>query len=301
MRILITGGAGFIGSHVAERLRFRAYHEVMVIDNCSTGRVENLDHAIPLVVGDIRDYGVLSDVFFDFRPEMVVHLAAQPAISTSWRNYQQDADINIMGTLNLIRMCKETGVRRIVFSSTSAVYDENEKTMKECGRLFPASPYGISKLAAERYIATLLPESVVLRFGNVYGPRQIPLGENQVIPRMILHFEKGNEFFIFGDGEQRRDFVFVEDVAAAVDKALIGKAGIYNIASGMSVSINELATMMATGYDLPIYPWQHSGPNDTRRDSKMRIGEAAHGLDWVPETSLSLGLQLTIEWWKQRK
>jgi nucleoside-diphosphate-sugar epimerase len=300
MNVLITGGAGFIGSTVAARLRFRQYHEVQTYDNLSTGRMENLDYSIPLVVEDILNYEELEDVFTSFRPDAVVHLAAQAAISTSWDDPHKDAGINITGTLNVIRLCKKMNAR-MIFSSTSAVYDEDQETMSEDSRLFPTSPYGISKLAAERYVATLLPESVILRFGNVYGPKQVPIGENQVIPLMIQHFEQGKDFFIHGDGNQRRDFVFVDDVALAVDRALTGAPGIYNIASGVSVSINELAAQMADIYDVPQYPWPHDERHDPRWNVVLDVRAAGEGLDWSPMTSLAAGLAQTVEWWKHRK
>ena len=301
MRVFLTGGAGFIGSAVANRLRFREHHDLMVYDNCSTGKPENVDATIALSINDLNDYDQLEEAMYGFRPDVVVHLAAQPAISTSWQHYKHDAMVNVVGTINVIRLCRELGVGRVIFSSTSAVYDDREGVLTEETRLFPNTPYGISKLAAERYVMTLMTENVVLRFGNVYGPRQVPLGENQVIPRMIRHFEQGEAFFIHGDGDQRRDFVFVEDVALAVSKALTGRSGIYNISSGIPTSVNELARLMELIYEVPGYKWEHTKTPDLRRNANMRIQEAYKGLGWKPETLLLDGLKQTVEWWKQKK
>lgn len=214
MKILCTGACGFIGSHVVD-LFLKEGHKVLCLDDLSSGRRDNLPPKADFFEINIGSWYDLVAEFVDFEPEVVIHLAAQPSICESFDNPVRDGYINVMGTLNVIRASMKTGVQRLVFSSTSAVYSELFSTLllsEDFPRL-PQSVYGISKLAAESYARLLMPEnSVVLRLGNVYGPRQIPLGENQVIPRMIRHFEKGDKFFIHGDGLQERDFVYVEDV-----------------------------------------------------------------------------------------
>jgi UDP-glucose 4-epimerase len=300
MKILITGGAGFIGSHTAEYLQFTGGHEVAVLDNLSTGRKENLDPQIRLFEGDVenaRDFVSLDAVF---RPDVVVHLAAQPAISTSWRNPLSDARVNIIGTLQALNIAKILDVKKFVFASTSAVYREKETVMFEDDPTGPSSPYGISKLAAEGYVR-LFPRHAILRFGNVYGPRQVPLGENQVIPRMIRHFEKGDKFFIHGDGEQVRDFVFVRDVARAIEAALnTEKSGTYNIASGTGVSVNTLAKMLEQIYGAEGYLWQHSPTQDPRRYAVLGVKNARKDLNWKTKMSLADGLIETIGWWSKK-
>lgn len=301
MRIFITGGAGFIGSHVVEHLHFHQYHDVLVYDNLSSGRAENLDASVRLIVSSINEYDDLETAFLDFKPDMVVHLAAQPAITLSWFNPKHDLHVNASGTLNLLRLCTENKVQRLIFASTSAVYAETMEPMFENFLLLPTSPYGISKMAAERYVMTLMQNNVVLRLGNVFGPRQIPIGENQVIPRMIRHFEHGEPFFITGDGEQRRDFIYVKDVARAISQAMVGKSGIYNIASGNSISINDLARCMETIYELPGYAWEHNDVYDPRRNACLDIEHAKDCLNWIPYFQFESALRDTIEWWKQIK
>jgi UDP-glucose 4-epimerase len=151
------------------------------------------------------------------------------------------------------------------------------------------------------YFRTLMPkDSVILRFGNVYGPRQVPLGENQVIPKMIRHFEKGDPFFIHGNGQQKRDMVYVEDVARACVNAIEGLPDVYNISSGHAVSVNELALLVAKLYDVPEYPWDHDDKEDMRQKVELDNFAAMEGLNWRPETNLEEGLRKTIEWWKKQ-
>lgn len=301
MKILITGGCGFIGSHVVDLLAAEGnLVELLIVDNLSSG--ENIDKSLRnarLDVFDIINADFLEHAFQKFRPEVAIHLAAQPAITISLEEPIHDLRVNAIGTLNVIKAAKEVGAR-VIFSSTSAVYDDaNICPLQETDHLVPSSPYGMSKLAAEFYIRTYLQDYVILRFGNVYGPRQVPLGENQVIPRMIRHFEKGTKFEIHGDGSQKRDFVFVKDVAQAVALAIKGKIGIYNIASGFTYSINELASMVEEMYGLPKpYPWKHSKYQDPRQDSRMDIDTARRGLQWYPTTSMKDGLLQTLEWWR---
>lgn len=301
MRIMITGGAGFIGSHTADYLS-QLSHKVFILDNLSSGRKENLEQEYPLMVGDISNYNHVQEAFDRFAPDAVVHLAAQAAISTSWEFPDVDARTNILGTLNLLCACKKYRVQRMVFSSTSAVYDAGDMLpLKESQRVGPDSPYGISKLTAETYIRTLLPGSVILRLGNVYGEKQQPIGNNQVIPKMIRHFKYGDIFFVDGDGEQKRDFVYVGDVAHAISCALHGEAGTYNIAGGQSTSVNQLAAIMESIYEVPGYNWLHTKVNDRRGDNCMDITKAKKGLNWEPTISLFDGLMKTATWWNRMK
>lgn len=305
MRIIVTGGCGFIGSHVVELLLSEG-NKVMVIDNLSTGKRDNLDEIrskerLSLEVCDVRSINTMLDVFQKVRPEAVIHLAAQPAISTSMKSPYMDAHTNILGTINVTNLAQDYGARRVVLASTSAVYQPKNQMwgpLKETDYLEPDSAYGLSKMAAEQYMRMFFHNHVILRFGNVYGPRQVPLGENQVVARMIGHFLKGDFFQIHGDGKQKRDFVYVRDVAEAVAQALHGTAGTYNIAGGKAVSVMEVAAKMEEIFDIRGYRWEYSTNHDSRGNVHMDIHSAAKNLIWKPRTSLEDGLKRTVEWWR---
>jgi len=306
MRILITGACGFIGSHVVELL-VKSGNHILVVDNFSTGKMENISELIDrypskidVAEGDIVSLPFLNRTFADFKPKYVIHLAAQAAITTAWQNPVKDISINAIGTLNVIQACKQTGVDKIIFSSTSAVYKETNAKLKETSQVSPSSPYGISKLAAEYYLRSMFPASTILRFGNVYGERQVPIGENQLIPRMIRHFKYGDIFYINGDGKQERDFVYVGDVAQAVTNALYNKPGIFNISSGQSFSVNEIAGMIDEIYDIPNYKWEHTDVNDQRRKVCLDISDAYSGLSWKPIINIREGIKKTVDWWEAR-
>ena len=306
MKIIVTGGCGFIGSHVVETL-LEEGNTVAVIDNLASGRTENLDgtranRKLGVDLADVRTIHTLRGTFDKARPEAVIHLAAQPAISTSWTMPFLDAQTNILGTLNVIRLAMDYHVKKIVFASTSAVYEPKRwgGAIREDDALYPDSPYGASKMTAETYLRMMFPNYVILRLGNVFGPRQVPLGENQVIPRMIRHFLKGDDFRIHGDGKQRRDFVYVKDVAEAFVKALYNGRGTFNVATGKSVSIMELAREIEALYDVPGYAWEHDDTKDARRDVRLSAGAAARELAWKPRTSFAQGLRQTIGWWESQ-
>lgn len=298
-KILITGAGGFIASHVADHL-VRKGHRVLGIDNFSTGKRENPTEKFDLVQCDITDwFGYLGE-FKDFEPDVVVHMAAQSAISVGRNFPAKDAHNNVTGTMNTIMACKKLGVKRIIFSSTSAVYLEyySELPLIEECPLQPNTIYGISKLAAESYIKLLLPDSIILRFANVFGPRQIPIGGNQVIPLMITHLlGKNPDFTIFGDGEQVRDFIYVEDVVGAVEKSLDGEADVYNICHGMSWSVNMVANHLAIIHGNPNYEWRHNDIQD-KRNVAMSNSKAREKLHWEPTTYMPQALERTYQWWK---
>jgi len=306
MRILITGACGFIGSHVVELL-VKSGNHILVVDNFSTGKMENIadiidkyPSKIDVQEGDIVSLPFLNRILADFKPKYVIHLAAQAAITTAWANPVKDISVNAIGTLNLIQACKTTGVEKIIFSSTSAVYRETSGKIKESHPTMPSNPYGISKLAAEHYLRSMFPASTILRFGNVYGERQVPIGENQLIPRMIRHFKYGDTFYIHGDGKQERDFVYVGDVAQAIANALYNKPGIFNISSGQSFSVNEIAGMIEEIYDIPNYRWEHTEENDPRRKACLDNSEAYSGLSWKPSVNIKAGIKRTVDWWEAK-
>lgn len=304
MKILVTGGCGFIGSHVVELLVGEG-NFVTVLDNLSTGKAENLEEIkdrrgrLNVELCDVRQIHSMREFFDRARPEAVVHLAAQPAISTSWKMPYMDAQVNVLGTMNVIHLAQDYRVRKIVFASTSAVYGEKRwGALKESDTPKPDSPYGLSKATAEGYLRMMFPETSILRFGNVFGPRQVPIGENQIVARMIAHYLKGDNFKIHGDGKQTRDYVFVKDVADAVAQAVHGASGTYNIATGRSLSVNDVTRMMAEIYDVPNYPWEHDRAVDERRTVKLDVRRAAAEIAWRAKTPFREGLMRTIRWWE---
>lgn len=297
MKVLITGIAGFIGSHVAEKF-FQKEHKLLHIDDLSTGKYDNVRHIIkqPFIKRTICLHSDMEYVF-ERQPEIVIHLAAQPSLLMSQMYPAKDADINIFGTLKVLSLCQKYGVQFLVFASTSAVYHpELELPIDEDDETLPDSNYGTSKLAAENYIRNSGIPCAVLRFGNVYGPRQVPVGENQVIPRLLGKIYNGQDFSIYGDGEQVRDYVYVKDVAEAVYAcAMGGRTGVFNVSTGIGTKTNDLVQMVLeeTKTDF-LNPLPHTEQRDDRNIvlSNRRIGKF-----WSPKTSLQEGLRETIKEW----
>jgi len=303
MKILVTGGAGFIGSTTCELLEANR-HSVLVVDNFSTSNASNLKNFRGHVsLCDITDVKLLERAFHDFQPDAVIHLAAQSAISTSWSDPEKDISVNSIGTLNLLRLSKEYKVKRFVFASTSAVYDETQKPVSETWWCEPKTPYGISKLAAELYIRAMFKNHVILRYGNVYGPRQVSIGENQVVARAIAHFVRGDEFKVVGDGNQKRDFVFVEDIAFAnffAVSEINPVVGVYNAASGKSRSVNDALSVIEDIYGVRGYKWEHTNTRDPRGNVSINTRKIRSELGWSALLTLEAGLRKTSEWWNEK-
>jgi len=249
-RFLVTGGAGFIGGHITE-LIVKEGHEAIVFDDFSTGRMENLsavEGCIEIIRGDIRDIDTLRTATEGV--DYVVHHAAEISVIKSLENPEFVNEVNITGTLNVLIAAKENGVKRVVLASSSAVYGDTGSIAQDEAMLpQPLSPYGVSKLAGEHYCRVFYHlyglETVCLRYFNVFGPRQNPSSQYAaVIPKFIDRILKGQELHIYGDGEQTRDFVYVENVARANLLACMAPSAagkIFNIAGGKSISVNELA------------------------------------------------------------
>jgi UDP-glucose 4-epimerase len=294
VRAAVTGGAGFIGSHVVDALVARD-DEVHVVDNLATGRRENLNAAATFHEHDIGE--PLDVLFAEVRPEVVVHLAAQADVGTSVEQPALDAAVNVLGTVNVLEAARPHGAQ-LVFSSTGgAIYGECERPAREDDPRLPVSPYGTAKLAAEEYLATWNrlygSKHVALRFANVYGPRQLAKLEGGVVAIFMDRLRAGEGVTIFGDGEQTRDFVFVGDVVAAVLAAIGREGGVVNVGTGIETSVNDLfaACRRVTGSGTEA---EHAParPGDARR-SVVDVSRAEAELGWRPATSLEQGLQAT--------
>jgi UDP-glucose 4-epimerase len=296
MRAVVTGGAGFIGSHVVEALLARG-DEVHVVDNLSTGRRENLAPAATLHEQDIRE--PLGQLFAGIAPELVVHLAAQADVGTSVEHPDLDAEVNVLGTLRVLEAARANGAR-IVFSSTGgAIYGECPVPAAEGSTREPLSPYGTSKLCGEEYLATWNrlhgTRHVALRFANVYGPRQLAKLEGGVVAIFMDRLRAGEPATIFGDGGQERDFVYVGDVVAAVLAAADGPPGTYNVGTGAATSVTELWRLCAAaagGGGDPVHA--EPRPGDLRR-SVLDASLAQERLGWSARTPLDAGLRATWE------
>ncbi len=312
LHILVTGGGGFIGSHVVDAY-LRAGHRVTVVDNLSTGRMANLNARAEFFKTDIRS-ATLDAIFQQDRFDAINHHAAHIDLRRSVIHPWHDAEVNILGTLNLLECARRYGVKRVIFASTGgAIYGEQViYPASESHPAQPQSPYGVAKLAIEHYLhyyhAVHNLRSVVLRYANVYGPRQDPYGEAGVVAIFIERLLKGDRPVINGDGEQTRDFVFAEDVERANLLAIdylkndAGGLGplVMNIGTGQERSVNELFSLLATFLSSapePIYAPQKPGE---QRRSAIDPSYAKRILGWEPLVPLEEGLRETWDWFKER-
>jgi UDP-glucose 4-epimerase len=296
--VLVTGGAGFIGSHVAEALVARG-EEVVVLDDLSTGKRENVPEGAELVEGDIQE--PQGELFGRVKPTVCFHLAAQADVRVSVARPDHDAKINVLGTVNLLQAALEHDTR-LVFSSTGrAIYGECEGPVTEDAPRQPLAPYGTSKLAGEEYLATYnrLHETrhVTLRYGNVYGPRQDPHGEAGVVAIFLSRLLSGEQPKIFGDGRQTRDYVYVGDVVRATLAAAEHDGGVFNVGTGRETSVVELYELCrrVVGKDDVEAVFAPPRTGELQR-SVLDISRAVDELGWRPEQSLEDGLRETGEW-----
>ena len=305
MRILVTGGAGFIGSNVVGGY-LKDKHEVAVVSNFSSGKRESLNKKAKFYKADIRNKEVLEKVFKDFKPEIVNHHSGHIGVKESVDNPSYDADINIVGSLNVFELAVKYGVRRIIFPSTGGgLYGESAKLpADEDTPIEPLSPYGVAKYCAENYLNYFKRlysiERVILRYANVYGPRQDPFKGVGVIAIFIWKILKGETPVIFGDGTQTCDYVFVEDVVRANILALEGKEGTYNIGTGKETSVNELIGIFSKVLGHEIKP-EYAPPRIGEVHRISLYGERARKeLGFVPKYSIEEGIKKTIDWYKGR-
>jgi UDP-glucose 4-epimerase len=309
-RILVTGGAGFIGSNLVDAC-LAAGDDVAVVDDLSTGSADNVPAAARFYRVDIRG-GELADVIRRERPEIISHHAAQISVPRSMADPILDADVNVLGSLNVLEAARHVGVRRVVFASSGgAVYGETGETPADEQRpCRPRSPYAVSKLAIEHYLeayrATLGLEAVVLRYANVYGPRQDPRGEAGVVALFLDAARTGRAPVIYGDGEQVRDLVYVGDVVranlAAHALPLAGEQpAVFNIATGRGVSVTALWRAVAGLAASAIRPGHAPARAGDIIRSVLDPTRARRALGWAAAVDLLSGLRATWEWFARRE
>lgn len=299
MRVMVTGGAGFAGSHIVERL-IAAGDEVLVVDDMSTGKQENLHRQAELVEMDIGDAALL-EVAAKFRPEAVSHCAAQASVPGSMADPLFDARVNIVGGLNVLNAAVHAGSAQLIYINTGgALYGTPDyHPCDEEHPIQPISAYGLSKWTLEQYLEMLIapPMSLkVLRLANIYGPRQDPNGEAGVVAIFALRMLRGDQVTIFGDGEQTRDFVYAGDVAAAHELAARAPESLtVNVGSEEALSVNELFRIMAAEVGYPREAvYEAERPGDVKHIT-LANGRAKRLLGWTPQTSFRDGMRETLE------
>jgi UDP-glucose 4-epimerase len=301
MRVLVTGGAGFIGSHVAEALAARG-DDVVVVDDLSAGRADRLDSRMVLHKLSLTDAPALTAVMASSRAELVCHLAAQIDVRKSVAAPAHDAQANVVGTVNVLEAAREVGARVVFASSGGALYgrDAPIPSLEDVLPL-PESPYGVAKYCAEQYIGLYNrlhgTSHSVLRLANVYGPRQDPAGEAGVITIFCASALAGAQPTIYGDGTQTRDYVYVGDVVAAfLAAADRGRPGTWNIGTAVEISVLDLVEIIAGIAGHPVAPeFAASRPGELAR-SAVTVDRAAAELGWQARTPLADGVRRTYEW-----
>ncbi len=306
MKVLVTGGAGFIGSHIVDQLIAEG-HEVAVVDSLwaeGGGKESNLNSKARFYRADITDEAALARVFDEVRPDAVSHQAAQHSVAVSTKNPQLDARVNVIGLLNVLTNSTRVGVKKVVFASSGATYGTPTRLpIDEDTPQRPESPYGITKMVAEHYLRYWQESQglnyTALRYGNVYGPRQDPNGEAGVIAIFAKRFLTHQQLRIDWDGEQRKDYVFVEDVARANVLALSrGDNDIFCIGSGAPTSVTEIYQVLAnlTGYE-PEITRAPKRPGDIYL-SYFNSSKAERLLGWKPSVTFAEGVKITVDYFK---
>ena len=296
MKVLVTGGAGFIGSHLVDEASEEGY-DVVTIDNLNNGKLENLNKDAKFYKVDIVDIDNLSLVFEKEKPDYVIHLAAQISLRESLKNPIYDAEQNILGSINILECCRKFNVKKVVYASSAAVYGfPKYLPVDEKHPINPFSPYGVSKHTVEHYLQyyheNFEIDYIILRYSNVYGERQDPLGEAGVIAIFIDKLKKGERPIIFGDGEQTRDFIYVKDVVEAnllaLEKETENK--VFNISTNTETSVNELFKKIKEIMNSNINPI-YKNPIKEVRNIRLDNSLAEKELNWKPKVELNEGLK----------
>lgn len=305
-KILVTGGAGFIGSHLTDALVKRG-HKVIVIDNLSSGKKEFINKKAIFVEGDIVQPKMVDTAVSKYGPvDVIYHLAAQKSVTNSVKDPVFDAEVNIIGGLRVFEAARQHHIKKIVFSSTGgALYGDRVKLpTPEDANIVPESPYGIAKYALENYLRFYRDQGIttqILRYSNVYGPRQDPYGEAGVVAIFCENILRSRNIFVFGDGEQTRDFIYVGDVVEANQRSLnIQHSGVWNIGTGKQTSVNQIANGLLAIAKVTksriIYQPARAGE---LRHSCIDNTKAKKELNWIPKMSLDEGLKKTYQYYEK--
>ena len=302
MQYLITGGAGFIASHIAEEL-IHQKHDIILLDDMSAGNTKNIRPDAEFIKGSVTNKALLDEICKTHDIEGIFHLAAVASVQKSIEDPGLVHEVNATGTLNILTAAKEHSIRKVVLSASAAAYGDNPVFPKREDMLpEPLSPYAVSKITGEMYCRNFADlfgvETVALRYFNVFGPRQDPNAEYAaVIPKFIERIVQGKKPIIFGDGNQTRDFVFVKDVVQANILAMNSSiSGLYNIGTGIQTSLNDLAGMVmrAAGVSCDI-TYETARPGDIRY-SVADISKAGKELGYAPKYSIEDGIRETVEY-----
>lgn len=316
MKVVVTGGCGFIGSHIAAKL-IDLGHDVLILDNVAFPGTRGYERLIEMgtaeaaTLCDITHAANLKEIVKWFNPEVICHQAGQSSLQYASVSPQYDLHVNAFGTINVLNAASYLPTpARIVFAGTSAVYANVvqrqgiRQTLWEGSRIEPISNYGMSKLAAEHYIRHSNLHYTILRYGNVYGPTQIPVGENQVVPRCLQHLLTGSSFAIHGNGRAQRDYVYIDDVVDANVRAILNPTKLpvtLNIGTKVGTYTSGLCNKLAEICGKKGYVFER----DTAKEGELPKVildslSAYNALHWKAKTDLDAGLQLTVQWWKQK-
>jgi len=307
MKIIVTGGAGFIGSTVVDML-IEKNHEVVIIDNLCSGQKENINPKAKFLETDITDFAKIEEIFQMEKPETVYHFAAQIDVRKSVSDPLFDAQTNILAGLNLINLSQKYDVQKFIFSSTGgAIYgDTDQRPTIEDHSEWPLSPYGIAKLTTDKYLNYYNQihglKFVSLRYGNVYGTRQNPHGEAGVVAIFLNKMLNNDQPTINGDGEQTRDYVYVADVARANLAALenFEKVGVYNVGTGIETSVNQLFREINKNFANKFEELHGPAKMGEQKTSCLDASKIKNDLGWEPKVDFAEGIQKTFEWFKNR-
>lgn len=306
MKIIITGGAGFIGSHIGDLL-IKKGHDIVVLDNFSSGKKVNINPKAKIIETDINDFEGIRKIFEEEKPEVVYHLAAQIDVRKSVEDPVYDAKTNILSSINLINLSLKNQIKKFIFSSTGgAIYgDTEERPTVEIHPEWPLSPYGIAKLTVDKFLNYSNHvhglKYISLRYGNVYGPRQNPHGEAGVVAIFLNKMLKGEQPIINGDGEQTRDYVFVGDVAYANLLALenFDKCGVFNVGTGIETSVNQLFREINKHFLNKFKEIHGEGKKGEQKNSCLSFKKINKNFGWKPKFDIKEGTKKTWKWFKK--